>query len=519
MKIIRSAFFGLVLVLALPGPLHAQRPDTPHQPDPKPLPADVTTQQVLELPGHILRFSATAGSIRMTDAKGAPTTDIAFIAYQVHGQAKGQVQGQAQGQTAGQAEGADVATRPVTFVFNGGPGMTSAWLQMGAVGPWRVRLDPRTDGPSASPVPVPNAETWLDTTDLVFIDPPGTGYSQILTTDPEAKRTLWSVNGDIDVLAQAMRRWLDRAGRIASPKYILGESYGGFRGPLLARALQSKQGIGVSGLILLSPLLDSHVMGGYADPLSWVDELPSEVAAVRARRGPVARADMRDVEDYAASDYLVDILRGNDPAAIDRLTAKVVDLTGMNADLVRRMGGRLNMGLFQRRAVPGQIASAYDGTVTRPNPTPRALAAEFPDPLLDGFQAPITSAVMAIYTDKLNWHPADLVYHLSNEAVFHAWDWGHGMGRPESFSALQDARSVDPHMKVLIAHGMFDLVTPYFATVRMLRMLPPMPGSSPIVLHVYSGGHMFYFDDRSRAALHDDAKSVFDPVKAKEGTP
>ena len=99
------------------------------------------------------------------------------------------------------------------------------------------------------------------------------------------------------------------------------------------------------------------------------------------------------------------------------------------------------------------------------------------------------------------------------------WDWGHGMGRPESISALQSARSLDPHMRVLIGHGMFDLITPYFGTVRTLRLLPAMDGAAPIVLRVYPGGHMFYFNDPSRAALHDDAKAVFDPVKATGAPP
>ena len=496
MKYILLAFIGLTV--ALSGSVRAQRPDAAHEPDAVHLPADITTHQVLALPGRELKFTAAAGSIRLTDAKDAPLTDIAFIAYQ--------------------AEGADVATRPVTFVFNGGPGMASAWLQMGAVGPWRVRLDPALNGPSTSPVPIPNTDTWLDFTDLVFVDPPGTGYSRVITTDAQARRHLWSVGGDIDALAQAIRRWLDHSGRNVSPKYILGESYGGFRGPKLARALQSDQGVGVSGLILLSPLLDSHAMSGYADPLEWVDLLPSEVAVVRAARGLVVRPDLADVEAYAAGDYLVDILRGDgDAAAIDRLTAHVATLTGFDPAIVRRMGGRLDRGLFQRDLTPGRVSSVYDGTITRPNPMPRALASQFPDPVLSGFEAPVTSAMMAIYADKLNWRP-DTVYHLSNDDVFSSWDWGRGVGRPESISALQAARSLDPHMRVLIAHGMFDLVIPYFSTVRTLRLLPKLDGAAPIELRVYPGGHMFYFDDSSRAALHDDAKAVFDPVNATGGS-
>ena len=497
MKYRLLAVIGLTVVLVTP--VRAQRPDPSHQPEIAHLPADVTTHQKLALPGRDLTFNAIAGSLRLKDGKGGALTDIAFIAYQ--------------------KQDADPATRPVTFVFNGGPGMASAWLQMGAIGPWRVQIDPATDGPSATPVPIPNADTWLDFTDLVFVDPPGTGYSHVLTTDADARRHLWSVGGDIDILAEAVRSWLDRNDRGVSPKYILGESYGGFRGPKLAHALQSDQGVGVSGLILLSPLLDSHVMSGYADPLGWVDLLPSEVAVVRAEHGPVTRSDLADVEAYAASDYLTDILRGgSDTAAVDRLTARVASLTGFDPAVLRRLDGRLDRFRFQRELAPGRVSSAYDGTVSRLNPQPRAMAAQFPDPVLTGFEAPVTSAMMAVYADKLHWRP-DAIYHLANDDVFSAWDWGHGMGRPESLTALQAARSLDPHMRVLIAHGLFDLVTPYFGTVRLLRMLPTMDGAAPIEFRAYPGGHMFYFGEASRAALRNDAKSVFDPANATGESP
>jgi carboxypeptidase C (cathepsin A) len=192
------------------------------------------------------------------------------------------------------------------------------------------------------------------------------------------------------------------------------------------------------------------------------------------------------------------------------LTGRVAGLTGFDPGLVRRLGGRLDRYTFLLEMAPGQVASAYDGTVTRPNPEPRARDSRFPDPVLDGLQAPVTGAMMAVYEGKLNWRP-ETVYHLSSGAVLAGWDWGRGIGRPESFSALQAARSLDPHMRVLIAHGLFDLVTPYFATERMLRLLPKLEGAEPVALRVYPGGHMFYFGDASRGALRNDAKAVFDP--------
>ena len=182
------------------------------------LPADSVTHQTLTLPGRTLHFTATAGSFRLTDAQGKPQADIAYTSYTL--------------------DDADPQTRPVAFTVNGGPGASSAWLQLGALGPWRLALG-GTPGPSSSPVPVANAETWLDFTDLVFIDPPGTGFSRLATGADELRRRFYSVAGDIPPLAEVARRWTVKQGRTASPRLVVGESYGGFRGPRLVRALVS----------------------------------------------------------------------------------------------------------------------------------------------------------------------------------------------------------------------------------------------------------------------------------------
>jgi carboxypeptidase C (cathepsin A) len=454
------------------------------------LPPDQTTHHVLELSGRTLKFVATAGAIRLSGDDGAAQADVAFVAYQV--------------------EGADRRTRPVTFVFNGGPGMASGWLQTGAVGPWRIPFAGAAGVPSASPGPLPNSDTWLDFTDLVFIDPPGTGYSRILAKGDEVRRQLWSVTGDIDALAEVVRRWLDRNDRIVSPKYILGESYGGFRGPRLARALESDQGVGVSGMVLLSPLLDVHGESGYNDPLAWADALPTEVAAARALKGPVTRADMADVEQYAATDFLTDMMRGfHDAAAVARLTERVSALTGIDRAVVAHGGGRLDAYVFlqELERARGRVNSVYDATVSDTAPYPRQPISEYPDPVLDALKAPVTSAMVAIYEDQLNWRP-DGVYQLENDEAFRRWNWGQGLGRPESLSYLESALALDPRLHVLIAQGLFDLRTPYFGTVRLLNQLPDAASAERVRLIIYPGGHMFYSDDASRAALREAARTL-----------
>ncbi len=455
--------------------------------DPSRLPADLTTHHALELPGRTLHFTATAGSIRLHDDKNAPQADVAFIAYLL--------------------DGADKLTRPVTFAFNGGPGMASGWLQVGALGPWRVAL-----GASAgSPAPIPNAETWLDFTDLVFIDPPGTGYSRILAGGDAAEKRYWSVGGDIAMLGEVIRRWLDRNNRIVSPTYLLGESYGGFRAPRLARDLQSTEGVAIAGLILVSPMLDLHAESGATDPLGWVDRLPSEVAAARALKGPVTRADLADAEQYAATEYITDLLRGErDAAALDRLSTRIAALTGLDPALVRRYHGRLDSDMFlhELQRAQGLVGSQYDATMTTADPFPHRLLSVYPDPVLEGFKAPVTAAMTAIYTEKLNWRPEG-IYRLSNDTVFAQWDWGHGMGRPEAVTALQAALSLEPRLRVLIVHGLFDLRTPYFASELIVRALPDVGAPDRVRLVVYPGGHMFYSDDRSRAAFRADGQALF----------
>jgi carboxypeptidase C (cathepsin A) len=500
-RLSRRSLLAVLLGVPLGLAAHGQTPQAPDPPaarhevaapagDIRHLPADVTTQHTLELPDRTLRFAATAGAVGLTDDKGAPRADVAFIAYRL--------------------DGADPRNRPVTFVFNGGPGMASGWLQVGAVGPWRIRLGADATIPSASPDPMPNAETWLDFTDLVFIDPPGTGFSRILAAGDEARRSLWSVDGDIAALAEVIRRWLDRNERGISPKYLLGESYGGFRGPRLARVLQSDRGVGVAGLVLVSPALEIGGGGRAFDPFRWVTRLPSMAAASRAAKGRITPDMLADVEQYASTDYLLDLLRGvRDPASVARMSEHVADLTGLDPTLVARYRGRIDSDVFlhELRRTEGRVASAYDSTITRADPFPHAASSEYADPVLDGMKAPVSSAMVAIYAGRLHWFP-DNAYKLANDEVFRQWQWGRGLARPEAVSHLQAALALDPRMHVLIAHGMFDLVTPYFATKLILDQMPDVAGPDRVRLAVYPGGHMFYTDDGSRAALREASQAI-----------
>lgn len=463
-----------------------------HSDEPHRLPPDVTTQHQLVLPSRTLKFSATAGAIRLHDAASSPRADVAFISFQL--------------------EGAEKAHRAVTFALNGGPGFSSAWLNVGAVGPWRIPLGGGFTAPSASPEPMANADTWLDFTDLVFIDPAGTGYSQVLAKDRDSRRRLWSVDGDIEYLAEAIRVWLDRYDRSLSPKYLLGESYGGFRVPRLARELAARQETGVSGLILVSPALDFGGRSVAFAPFSYVTRLPSMAAAALAARGPVTRQQLTEVEHYAATDFLIDVTRGNrDTDAIARRSARVAEFTGLDPALVRRYDGLLNNAVFLHELNRKQerVASIYDATITSVDPDPLSALSEYPDPVLDALKAPVSSAMVAIYRNQLNWHPSN-TYRLESTAAHREWDWGRNVwAPPQSMEAMQTALALDPRLSVLIIHGLFDLVTPYFGTQLLLDQLTEADIANRVRLSVCPGGHMIYIDDASRTALRDEAARVF----------
>ncbi len=401
------------------------------------------------------------------------------------------------------------ANRPVTFVFNGGPGAASAYLNIGALGPWRLPFDRITaSGPS---VLVPNGETWLDFTDLVFVDPPGTGYSRLVGGD-EVRRSIWSVDGDAEALAVFIRKWIEQNGRQNAPKFLVGESYGGMRVLKIERALEQQQGVGVRGLVLVSPVIDFANLGQRRHaPLSYVNHLPSMAAAARELRGDFDRAALVAAEDYAAGEYLADLMRGErDHAAVKRMSARVAALTGLDPALVERLGGRVDSGTFQRELyrARGLVGSAYDATVTAFDPTPTAPQSQFPDPVLDATRAPLTSAMTGLYRGTLNWR-VDQPYRLLNGEVSSRWNWGRGRGAVQAVEDLRTILASDWRTHVLIVHGASDLVTPYFANKLILDQLPVYGSPERAKLSVYGGGHMFYARDGSRRELRSDAEALY----------
>ncbi|MFT3973576.1 MAG: peptidase S10 [Amaricoccus sp.] len=450
------------------------------------LPGPSVTRHELVLPDRTLAFEATASAITITAPGGREEADLAFVAYTIDGEEHGR--------------------RPVTFLVNGGPGAASAYLQIGAVGPWLLPLGGDRIVPSQPPDLLPNPDTWLDFTDLVFIDPVGTGFSRLVDPDDRTRSRYLSVDGDAKVLAEAISRWLVDNDRVGSPKYFVGESYGGFRAPIVAQHLRDDHGLALSGLTLVSPVLDFGwwQQPDYA-PLPMVTLLPSLAAVHMDAEGTFSEEALRAAEDYAAGDFLADLLRGvHDRAAVERLVDRVSALTGLDRAAVAREDGRIDAGEFARESRRDEHlrTSVYDATVTASGRDRGS------DPVLDAMTAPLTSAMLGLYRDTLDWLP-NRDYQLLNADVTRGWDWGSHRGQPEAVTDLADLLSLDPALRVLVTHGRTDLVTPYFGTELILRQLDVSGSGDRLRQVTYPGGHMFYTRSDSRRAFRADARALY----------
>ena len=518
-SVLRAAAVALLLVAISPTALFAESAGSAQSANR--LPPDSVTEHVLELPGRTLRFKATAGSIPITNSKGKVLAEMGYIAYTL--------------------DGIPPQDRPVTFALNGGPGAASAWLQIGSLGPWRINMEEAAAAPSAPVRLIPNAETWLDFTDLVFIDPVGTGYSRFVSDesrdsdqDKSRRRSgragsreeggpayFWSLEGDIESIAELIRAWVYKNDRLASPKLLVGESYGGFRGPKISRELQSNHGIALNALVLVSPVLDFAVRRQSHPPIAYAALLPSLAAAEMERHGEeVTREVLKDIEEYARTSYLEDLMRGpRDTAALDRVVKKVAEITGLDEQTVRRHGGRITGRIYTEHAhgPAGKVASMYDASITGFDPDPTADRSPYRDPFTTALRAPMTSAMLEIYVSRLNYR-TDRSYEKLSGEVNRNWIWGNSPTPPESVSDLQESLALDPRFRVLVVHGFTDLVTPYFASELVLAQLPAYGDRQRVTSIVYPGGHMFYSRDGSRKAFREDVFNLVERIIVEANT-
>jgi carboxypeptidase C (cathepsin A) len=457
-----------------------------------PLPADTHVDQTMQLNGRTLKYTATVGTIPVFAADGKKTGEVVFTSFVIAG-----------------------ADRPVTFAFNGGPGAASVFLDLGAIGPKHIAFGDQGDSPSDPPALTDNPGTWLDFSDLVFIDPIGTGFSRSLVSADQTKKDFYTTDNDIHYLSRVVFDWLMKNQRLASRKYLVGESYGGYRVPRIAHYLQSQVGVAVNGVVAVSPYLNPTIdeQDGLS-PIPWVATLPSIAAANLERQHKLTAEAMAPVIAYARSDYAADLLRGrSDPQALARIVDRVTAITGLDRAFVQRSGGRIEIGAYLREAYreQGKIGSVYDSNVTSFDPFPFAPEQRSNDPLLESIVAPTTTAMVDFVTRIVGWHATGGFHALSYD-VGQQWDnEGHDGAalRRGAVPDLREAVAADPKLRVLIVHGWNDLSCPFMGSVLTVDQMPVMGDPTRVSVREYPGGHMFYSRRESQAALRKDVQEMF----------
>jgi len=441
-------------------------------------------------------YNASAGMLNIGKDPERPDAEIFHVAYTL--------------------KGADPATRPVTFVFNGGPGAASIYLHLSAIGPKTIA----TAGDGSFP-PVParlqeNPDSWIRFTDLVFIDPVGTGYSRMLP-GPDGKlldpKPYYNVAGDLDAIALFIRQWLTVNKRWSSPKAIAGESYGGQRVAALSRMLAEKYAINLNRAVLISPSLYVDLADSHYSLVAPMTLLPTQ-AAIAAHHGlndlGTDPAALKAVEDYAMNGYVTGLATLGQMNAEQEAAfyAKVAGLIGLDPVLVARDHGRISESVFAARllAKKGQVIDPYDGTQASDNPTP-----ELEELGVFARSVAILSGVLLPpfmdYVQKDLGYVTNRPYIPLNLDVGSAWDRSSTLGGPADL-AVALAQNTD--LKALVLHGYHDLMSNYLLSRYLLEQTTRAKGARErLSFGTYPGGHMFYLRTKSRAEFAADVLGFF----------
>jgi carboxypeptidase C (cathepsin A) len=464
------------------------------------------TRHTVRLGDRTLQYTATAGRLSIKDESGKIKAHIFFVAYT-------------------KDEQKDLLPRPITFAFNGGPGASSIWLHLGALGPQRV---PMTDAGEVSTPPyrpVPNEFTWLEFTDLVFIDPIGTGYSR--TAPGVDAKEFYGVEKDIQSVGEFIRLYLTRYNRWRSPKFLAGESYGTTRAAGLAGYLQDRFGIDLNGVILISAVLNFQTLVFQpGNDLPYLLYLPPYTAAAfyHQKLSPDLQSDLRktlhSVEQWAMNEYLPALAKGD--SLPDGEGEKVIDqlagYTGLSRDYVRESKLRISNVRFAKELLRregrtiGILDSRYKGI-------DRDSAGEFPDfdPSIQNTVGPYVGVLMDYLRKDLQWE-TDLPYEYLSEKANESWNWGSARkGYLDVGETLRRAMSKNRKLEVFIANGLYDLDTSYFATRYTIHHLGLDPGlRKNITLSYYEAGHQMYVHPPSLKKLREEvAEFMKDAVPVK----
>lgn len=461
------------------------------------------TDHTIHVAGQTIPYKASAGTTLLRNEAGEPTGLIYSVAYT-------------------RSDVKDPSTRPISFLYNGGPGSATMWLHMGAFGPRRVST---TDAAFTPPAPyklVDNTESLLDKTDLVFIDAMGTGYSHAV--GKAQNRDFYGIDEDVDAFGQFIETYINRNDRWNSPKFLIGESYGTFRSAALGNYLQNNYSMHLNGIVLISSVLDlSSLTFGPGDDRVYEYYLPSYAAVawyhkdLKNRPGDLA-AFVDEAKKYAAGEYATALFKGDKlPAAEKKAVAeKLSYFTGLSEDYLMRANLRVTLGQFnvELERAKGQTIGRIDARFTGYTPDLLSETSQG-DPEGPAVGGAFTALLNQYNHDELKFG-ADRVYHNSSGGG--AWNWNRTGGRggrggggggfpgaPNVSGDLRQAMMTNPKLMVEVENGYFDFATPFFAmdfTVTHLDL--PADLQNHIAMKYYPAGHMMYLDTKSREMLHNN---------------
>lgn len=479
----RPSLFILPILISF-----ATAQETPANPAPEPPPAvpekpaaeQVARHGSVTIDGRRIDYEVMTAKLTIQKDDGSPRASIFHVSYK-------------------KKNPGNLTERPVLFAFNGGPGSSSVWLHLGILGPRRVALP--GDG-TAAPAPparlVPNEFSILDVADLVFVDPVSTGYSRV---EKEGKpEDFHGVDGDVESLADFIRLWITEHGRWSSPKYLLGESYGGVRVAGLSSHLQDRYGMSLNGVVLLSSLLDFRTLNpSQGNDLPYLVFLPVYTAVAHHHGKLEGNRDalVKDAREFAQGDYAIALHAGSSLSEERRqqIAGKLASLTSLPIDLILESNLRIDPSRFRGELLrkEGKVLGRFDARVAWPSSD---MSSPWPDydPSLSLALGAYSTAMLDYLNSELGWKESSPYEILTGKV--HPWNWGRGNGYVNLSDRLSDAMRDNPHLRVLVMGGHADLATPPDGINYSLRHLHSLPASARdrITFTEYEAGHMFYLN-------------------------
>ena len=500
MKKLLYQTIGAICIGLFTGNLEAQTATAPAQTDTIPKPEKFVTHHSSKIDGKLVNYTATAGTILLKNEKEEPNALFGFTAYTRDGET-------------------DASKKPITFVYNGGPGSSSIWLHMGAVGPRRVVVnDPGTTPPPPYKLE-DNASSILDVSDIVMIDPVGTGLSRAV--GKAKNKDFWGVDQDIKSVSEFIKQYITDNDRWNSPKYLLGESYGTMRSAGVVDYLQENIGMEINGVILVSVVLDLRTLTFQkGDDISYVLYLPTYAAVAWYHNKLVNKptdldAFLKEVRGFAGGQYASALLKGDRLEASEKeeVLTKLSAYTGLSKEYLLKANLRVNEPQFTQELLRnehltvGRLDARYKGIN-------QDLLSEYSD-----FD-PQSSAISPAYTATfMDYYYGDLKvnknnnYHVSAySAEGFDWDWKRrGSGDPVSPNTgvdMADAMSKNPNLKILVLNGYFDLATPFYGTEYTMEHLGLEKNvRSNIIMKYFEAGHMMYVNPTSLVSFKKEVGS------------